>query len=121
MRQIGFDLLGAMGRHIVYGSAQYGDRTDRPNYFKLIPKYLMRPRLDPQNMIKDNKSVMAFNLIYLFEHTDVMQEMLQDLNKMDLGKPVIGHTYSFEELPDAIRFFQSGESVGKIIIKNVDR
>ena len=114
--KIGFEALGQMGRHIVYGSAQYGDRTDRPNYFKLIPKYLMRPRLDPQNMIAVNKSVMAFNLIYLFEHSQLMHTLLQELSGMTLGKPIIGHRYSFEELPEAIRFFQSGKTIGKVVV-----
>ncbi len=114
--KIGFAALGQMGRHIVYGSAQYGDRTDRPNYFKLLPKYLARPRLDPQNMIAQNKSVMAFNLIYLFDHPDLLHNILRDSSQMNLGKPIIGHRFQFENMPDAIRLFQSGKTMGKVVI-----
>ena len=114
--KIGFEQLGQMGRHIVYGSAQYGDRTDRPNYFKLIPKYLMRPRLDPQNMIAENKSVMAFNLIYLFDHPELLRDTLKETEAMDLGKPIIGNQFQFEDIPEAIRLFQSGKTMGKVVV-----
>ncbi len=115
--KIGFKLLGPMGRHIVYGSAQYGDTSNRPNYFKLIPKYLSRPRLDPQNMIKHNKGVLAFNLIYLFDNVSIMHELLQELKLLDLGKPIIGHTFKFEEMPKAIKLFQGGSTVGKVVVE----
>lgn len=115
--KIGFEQLGPMGRHIVYGSAQYGDTSNRPNYFKLIPKYLARPRLDPQNMIKHNKGVLAFNLIYLFDNASIMHELLQELKLLNLGKPIIGHTFTFEELPSAIKLFQGGSTVGKVVVE----
>ncbi len=114
--KVGFDALAPMGRHVVYGSAHYGDTASCPNYFKLIPKYLTRPRLDPQNMIKQNKSVMAFNLIYLFDNVDVMHELLSELKELRLGKPIVGHEFSFEELPQAIKEFQSGHTIGKVVV-----
>ena len=112
----GFDTLGAMGRLVVYGSAHYGNTSRKPNYFKLIPRYLTRPKIDPQNMIAQNKSVMAFNLIYLFEEAELMHVLLKELSDMNLGKPIIGHSFSFDDLPDAIRLFQSGNTVGKVVV-----
>lgn len=112
----GFDLLGPMGRQIVYGSAHYGATSSRPNYFKLIPKYLTRPKIDPQNMIKQNKGVLAFNLIYLFENVEIMNALLKELSELCLGKPVIGHSFTFEELPQAIRLFQGGTTMGKVVV-----
>lgn len=114
--QDGFDLLAPMGRHIVFGSAHYGERTDRPNYIRLIWKYLQRPKMDPQAMIAMNKSLMAFNLIYLFEHQDLMHDLLHQIELLQLGKPVIGSTFDFDELPDALRRFQSGKTTGKQVI-----
>jgi len=115
--KIGFELLGPMGRQIVYGSAHYGGSGSRPNYFKLIPKYLMRPKLDPQNMIKQNKGVLAFNLIYLFDNVSVMDELLKELQPLQLGKPIIGHTFQFHQLPEAIRLFQGGSTMGKVVVE----
>ncbi len=109
--------LAPMGRLIAFGSAHYGERKDRPNYPRLIWKYLNRPRIDPQNMIGENKSVMGFNLIYLFENNEIMHHMLSELKEMDLGKPIIGHVYDFIDLPDALREFQSGMTSGKLVIK----
>ena len=40
---------------------------DQPGWLKLAWQYLRRPRLDPTSMIGDNKSVMAFNLIWMFD------------------------------------------------------
>jgi len=114
--KIGFEVLAPMGRHIVYGSAHYGSVTDRPNYFKLVPKYLTRPRIDPQNMITENRSVMAFNLIYLFDNAEVMHDLLKELDEMDLGRPIVGHVFQFEELPEAIRLFQAGQTIGKVVV-----
>ncbi len=114
--KIGFNQLGPMGRHIVYGSAHYGSPSDRPNYFKLIPKYLARPRIDPQNMIKQNKAVMAFNLIYLFDNVTIMHQLLQELQELQLGKPIIGHSTTFQQLPEAIRLFQAGNTIGKVVV-----
>ena len=111
-----YQALAPMGRLIAFGSAHYGERKDRPNYPRLVWKYLNRPRIDPQNMIGENKSVMGFNLIYLFEHSHIMHEMLQDLGNMKLGVPLIGHTFDFEDLPDALRRFQSGMTTGKLVI-----
>lgn len=115
--KVSYDALSPMGRLIAFGSAHYGERRDRPNYPRLIWKYLNRPRIDPQNMIGENKSVMGFNLIYLFEHSEIMHVMLKKLKKMDLGIPYIGKTYPFPELPDALREFQSGRTTGKLVIK----
>ena len=115
--KIGFNALAPMGRHIIYGSAHYGNTASRPNYLKLIPKYLTRPRLDPQNMIKQNKSVMAFNLIYLFDNVTVMHELLSELNMLNLGIPIVGHRYTFNQLPDAIRTFQAGGTMGKVVVE----
>jgi len=114
--KIGFDQLAPMGRHIVYGSAHYGSTSNRPNYFKLIPKYLTRPRLDPQNMIKENKGVLGFNLIYLFDKVDIMIKLLQEIRSLELGKPIVGHTFSFGEIRKAIKLFQRGSTIGKVVI-----
>lgn len=115
--KIGYDVLAPMGRHIIYGSAHYSSISDRPNYLRLLPLYLCRPRIDPQKMIALNKSIMAFNLIYLFDNQDIMKSMLMHLELMNLGKPIVGHKFvGFSKLPEAIRLFQSGHTVGKVVV-----
>ena len=105
------------GRMIVYGSARYAQPGDRPNYLKLLWQFYKRPRLDPQKMIEQNKSVMGFNLIYLYENTELLHEILGELNKMDLGKPYVGHVFGFDQLKEAIKLFQTGNTSGKVVVQ----
>lgn len=108
--------MAEMGRMIVYGSARYAQPGVRPNYLKLLWHYIRRPRIDPQKMIEQNKSIMGFNLIYLYEQAELMRQILNELDKMPLGKPYVGHQYSFEKLKDAIRLFQTGKTKGKVVV-----
>jgi alcohol dehydrogenase len=105
------------GRMIVYGSARYAQPGAKPNYLKLLWHYFKRPKLDPQKMIEQNKAVMGFNLIYLYENAKLMHEMLHELNAMDLGAPFVGHTFTFENLRDAISLFQTGNTKGKVVVQ----
>jgi len=113
----GFRLLAPEGRMIVYGSASYASPGKRPNYLKLIRQYWKRPMLDPTRMIEWNKSVMAFNLIHLYDKKEYFSRYLSELSNLDIGKPHIGETYAFDDLIKAVRFFQTGKTVGKVVIQ----
>ncbi len=115
--QKGFESLAPMGRMVVYGSAQYASPGARPNYLKMVWLYLTRPKIDVQNMTNLNKSVMAFNLIHLYERAPIMHEILEEIEALNLAPPIVGHVYEFDELPDAIRFFQTGKTIGKVVIQ----
>ncbi len=104
------------GRLITYGSAHYAQPGAKPNYLKLIWTYYKRPMLDPQKMIEQNKSVMGFNLIYLYENLDRMYEILNKLMKLDLGEPYVGHTFKFDQLREAVSLFQTGKTTGKVVV-----
>lgn len=108
--------LASQGRMIVYGSARYTDTGDKPNYLRLMWKYFTRPKIDPQAMTNRNVGVLGFNLIYLYEQVEVMRQILHSLERLDIGFPRIGHRLSFDQLPDALRLFQSGKTMGKIIV-----
>lgn len=112
-----FSLLLPEGRMIVYGSAHFADTSARPNKIKLLWKFLKRPKLDPQAMIAENKGVLAFNLIWLYEQTEKMISLLEKLSALNLGKAHIGETFTFDELPDAVAALQSGRTVGKVVVE----
>ncbi len=42
---------------------------------------------------------------------------LTDFTRKHDLRPVVGATYRFEELPEAHRFMESRESVGKIVVR----
>ena len=114
--QIGYDRLGQMGRMVVYGSARYAQANDKPNKLKLIWKYLRRPKIDPQAMIEKNKGLLGFNLIYLYERAELMHRLLAEMSEFDIPAPHVGATFSFEELPNAIREFRNGKTLGKVVV-----
>lgn len=118
--QIGYEQMAPMGRMITYGSARYASVGNRPNYLKLFYYYLTRPKIDPQNMTNENKSVMAFNLIFLFHQAELMHEMLQEIEQLQLAKPLVGHRFDFAELKDALLLFQSGKTTGKVVLEIAD-
>jgi alcohol dehydrogenase len=114
---VGFEALAPMGRSIVYGAARYGSVGNRPNYPRLLWQYLTRPKIDPQNLPEINKSLMGFNLIWLYERAELMHDILKELTALDVGRPTIGHRFSFAELPAAVRAFQGGKTVGKVVVE----
>jgi NADPH:quinone reductase-like Zn-dependent oxidoreductase len=114
-----YKIMAPMGRLVAYGSAQFTPSSHRPNYIDLIFRYLFRPRVDPLTMIKSNKSVMGFNLIWIYSEKELMKEMLVDLEKLELPPPVIGHRFDFSQMNEALTLFQSGRTTGKVVL-NID-
>jgi NADPH:quinone reductase-like Zn-dependent oxidoreductase len=115
----GWKAMAPMGRMIAYGSASFTSHGSSPNYLKLYWKYLRRPKIDPLRLPTQNKSLMGSNLIYLYEQTDLMHEMLKGLIALELKPQHVGHVFEFDKMHDAIRIFQKGESVGKVVVRTV--
>jgi len=111
-----YDALAPMGRIVSYGSAQFTPSSHRPNYISLLFRYLFRPRVDPLTMIKSNKSVMAFNLIWIYDQKELMRAMLAEIQKLELPAPVVGHRFDFDQVGDALALFKSGKTIGKVVL-----
>ncbi len=111
-----YDVLSKTGRIVVYGSARYGQSGSYPNYIKLIWQYIQRPKIDPQKMIEENKSIMGFNLIWLYDQKDLYEKTLKGLTDLELDPPKVGHEFNFSQLTEAIKLFQSGKTIGKVIV-----
>ena len=43
--------------------------------------------------------------------------LYDDLSVLQLPPPLIGRTFNFAELQEALKYFQSGDSVGKVVVK----
>lgn len=108
--------MAPMGRMIAYGSASFASHGSTPNYLKLVWKYLKRPKIDPLRLPSQNKSLMGFNLIFLYEQTDLMLHMLDGLMSLQLEPQHIGHVFAFDEMHKAIQLFQKGETIGKVVV-----
>ena len=64
-----YEHLASRGRLVVYGfhTGMLSRGRGTPNWPKLAVDWARTPRFDPLRMTNENRSVMAFNLSYLFE------------------------------------------------------
>lgn len=115
--QPAFDRLSAAGRLILFGSATMMTHASRPNYLTLAWRYLRRPRLDPIEMISANKSFMAFNLIWLWDCIDELTRLYDEMLELNLQPPHVGRRFAFEDAHEALKYFQSGRSIGKVVLE----
>ncbi len=115
-----YEHLRPAGKLVVYGFATMMPKTGgRPNYLKLAVDYLRTPRFNPLQLTNDNKSVLAFNLSYLFDRTDLLNEAMgQLLGWLEAGRlrPPPVETFALERVAEAHRALESGETVGKLAL-----
>lgn len=112
-----YKALSPTGRMVVYGFADFTPSTDRVNYLKLAYNYWKRPRVEPLNLVSDNKSVMGFNLIWLWDKFELLSVLLEQLIALNLAPQRIGKVFPFFEALQALEYFKSGKSVGKVVLK----
>ncbi|HUI29000.1 MAG TPA: zinc-binding dehydrogenase [Candidatus Acidoferrales bacterium] len=117
VQKISFDFLATTGRLVAYGLSQFASPGPRPNYFKLAVKFITMPRYQTLTLIESNKSVLGFNLIWLYERYDLWMKLLGELQALNLNRPYVGKVFPFEKLKDAVRTFQAGGTTGKVVVK----
>jgi synaptic vesicle membrane protein VAT-1 len=109
------------GRLLIYGFQSMLPRSGgKVNWLSLAVDWMRTPRFDPMSLCSENKSVIGFNLVYMFERQDVLEPAL----RMMLGwiregklKPPVVTPYPFEKAADAHRDLESGRTVGKLVLK----
>ncbi|HSO32023.1 MAG TPA: medium chain dehydrogenase/reductase family protein [Labilithrix sp.] len=116
-----FEHLAPTGRLVVYGFATMMSRgKDRPSWPKLAVDWLRTPRFDPLTMTNENKSVMAFNLSYLFDRPEILAESMAALmswvEQGKLGAPRV-QTFPMDRVADAHRALESGKTIGKLVLQ----
>jgi alcohol dehydrogenase len=111
-----FDLLAPQGRAIIYGASNFATHTSFPNYFELAYKYFTRPKVDILKLIEQNRSVMGFNLIWLYDRNEYLNKLLDEIIDLNIGKPYIGESFRFNQMHDALKKFQSGKTSGKVVV-----
>ncbi|MDX1803348.1 MAG: zinc-binding dehydrogenase [Alcanivorax sp.] len=116
VQQASFAALLPMGRLVVFGAAEFTPSGNRPDYLRALWRYLRRPRYDVMDMISSNRSVMAFNLIWLWEEMTRMRTLLAALTQVPISPPHVGHCFDFEQAPAALALLRSGETIGKVVL-----
>jgi NADPH:quinone reductase-like Zn-dependent oxidoreductase len=119
-----YDALRSPGRLIVYGFHTMLPRagestTGRPSWRRLATSWLRTPRFDPLKLTGQNKSVMGFNLSYLFEERTILEEAMTAIWR-GLGDgsltPLPTRTFPFDHVADAHRAIESGTTTGKLVL-----
>jgi alcohol dehydrogenase len=67
-------------------------------------------------MIAANRSLMAFNLIWLWERADRLPAAYADLERLSPHPPHVGAALPFDDAPAALRLLQGGGTIGKVVL-----
>lgn len=82
-----------------------------------------RSLINASHLVASSKTIIGFHSQYFFE-PDVEARLLgllfAELNTLDLDPPYFGAAYDFKQLPEALRYLQSTNSVGKVVVRVVD-
>jgi NADPH:quinone reductase-like Zn-dependent oxidoreductase len=108
------------GKLVVYGfHTMFSRGRGRPDWLRLVFEWLRTPRFDPIRMTHDNRSVLAFNLSYLFQEHEILAEAMgRLLESLRQGRihPLPTTPVAFDDVAEAHRALESGETVGKLVL-----
>jgi len=112
--------LRPTGRLVVYGHhSMLPKRRGRPNWPVLAWKALRVPRFDPLRMTDENRSVLAFNLSYLFEERALLEKAMGEIlgwaNAGRIASPPV-RTWPLAAAAEAHRALESGTTLGKLAL-----
>ena len=117
----GYRHLAPTGKLIAYGAHSFFPKSGgKVNWPKLFWDYFHTPRFNPLSMTSENKSLITFNLSFLFNRKDLLEEGMQALLKwLHEGRilPPKVKVYPLEEVGMAHKELESGKSIGKIVIR----
>jgi NADPH:quinone reductase-like Zn-dependent oxidoreductase len=121
--QASYAALRPTGKLIVYGfHSLLPKKGGRIKLLKAGVGLLKMPKFDPMKMTTENKGVVAFNLSFLFARVDLLQPaMLQLLQWLREGKIIAPKVTAFTlaDVAKAHAELESGQSVGKLILRTV--
>ena len=88
-----------------------------------LKTYRSIPRASVSKLGESSIGIMATHLGYLLKKPDLMtmiwNELSEFINKHNI-KPIVGHIYSFRDIPKAHDLMESRKSKGKIVIRVSD-
>ena len=115
-----YNHLASCGKLISYGAHSMLPKTGgKVKWGKLVLDYLKSPRFNPLHMTSENKSLITFNLSFLFGRQDLFKEAMDDLLKWYReGKIKVSavKAYPMDEVAQAHQDLESGKTVGKLVL-----
>lgn len=118
-----WNALALGGTLMIYGFhsmfPRRGGKIRWYHYLKLVRDYLLTPRFNPLEMTDKNKSIVSFNLSFLFDRrelfTEAMEQLLTWAREGRLQPPVVS-IFKAEDVAKAHETLESGSSVGKLVL-----
>ncbi len=112
--------LAPAGRLVVYGfHSMLPRRGGRPNYLKLAWDFVRTPWFSAMELVNSNRSVLGFNLSYMFHRADLLEEAMGRITRGfasgALRMPEVT-TYPIEQVGRAHADLESGHTVGKLVL-----
>ncbi len=113
--------LAPSGKLLCYGFHSMLPKTGgKLNYLQLIWTFLKTPRFNPLDMTDKNKSLVTFNLSYLFDKRDMFREAIEHMVQLiEIGEITGPETtiFEFEKVGEAHKALESGKTTGKVILR----
>eukprot|EP01047_Picozoa_sp_COSAG01_P061941 COSAG01_NODE_7800_length_3052_cov_2.179478_3_plen_429_part_00 len=115
--------LAPCGKLIIYGFhsmlPRRGGVLGPWQWLRLAWDYLRTPRFNPLEMTATNRSVLAFNLSFLFSRVDIFEPAMRDIlgwvDSGDLRVPSV-QEFPMENVRAAHAAIESGRTVGKLVL-----
>ena len=112
--------LAPVGKLVVYGfHSMLPRKGGRPNHLRLLWDYYRTPSFSPFSLTTYNRSVLGFNLSFLFDRSELMRAAMEQLMRwLEEGRiqPPAIHRYTFEQVARAHRDLESGQTAGKLVL-----
>ncbi|HEY8381549.1 MAG TPA: zinc-binding dehydrogenase [Microvirga sp.] len=113
--------LKPTGKLLVYGfHGLLPKQGGRIKYLAAAFGLLKLPRFNPLRMTSENRGVVAFNLSFLFNRTDLLHTAVRDLTAwLEAGSiraPQI-RSYALADVTQAHQALESGETTGKLVLR----
>jgi 2-desacetyl-2-hydroxyethyl bacteriochlorophyllide A dehydrogenase len=119
-----FKHLASSGKLIIYGFhsmlPRKGGKIRLQHWLKLGLDVLKTPRFHPMQMVDGNRSIVSFNISYLWTRQDLLSEAMNEVTKwMDEGLvlPTTTKEYLADDVATAHADLESGNTVGKLVLK----
>ncbi len=117
-----YEHLRRAGKLVVYGFHSMMNKSGgsgNANWFKLVSGFLRTPKFSPLEMTNDSKSVLAFNLSYLYDRIEMLEAgmtAISDWLAKGLIVPPTVTAYPLDRAGDAHRDIESGKTIGKLVL-----
>ena len=110
--------LGPLGRLFVFGVSSMVPRSRR-NLLAIVQEWWKMPRIQPLQLLNDNKGVFGVSMGHLGSKGNLVVPMLKEiLHLVDTGIlcPVVDRSFPFECAADSHAFIHARRNFGKVLL-----